>query len=154
MCSDYIAHLDGVTVIKGGWLNHHWAQMGYQLADSLSGFAYSFGGSCIILFALNLIPGCSLRASEESEVLGMDDAEIGEFAVSPPLSPILPGSSTYRRPQYDYVELTRDVVNGQLMEDNESKYSADRGSPMNLTEKVFAHSSTPDDEDIKAHASD
>lgn len=83
-CSNYIAHLDGVTVINGGWLNHHWAQMGYQLADSLSGFAYSFGGSCIILFALNLIPGCSLRASEESEVLGMDDAEIGEFAVSLP----------------------------------------------------------------------
>ncbi|KAA6411076.1 MAG: ammonium transporter [Lasallia pustulata] len=130
--ADYIAHLDGVTVIKGGWLNHHWEQMGYQLADSLSGFAYSFGGSCIILFALNLIPGCSLRASEESEVLGIDDAEIGEFA-------------------YDFVELNRDVLNGQLMEDNESKYSADRGSPTNLTEKVFAHSSNPDDDDIKAH---
>lgn len=32
---------------------------------------------------MNLIPGLSLRASEQAEVLGMDDAEIGEFAVSP-----------------------------------------------------------------------
>lgn len=95
--SDYIAHLDGVTVIKGGWLNHHWEQMGYQLADSLSGFAYSFGGSCIILFALNLIPGCSLRASEESEVLGIDDAEIGEFAVSLLVMPYFLESSTHQR---------------------------------------------------------
>lgn len=31
---------------------------------------------------MNLIPGLGLRASEEAEVLGMDDAEIGEFAVS------------------------------------------------------------------------
>ena len=56
--------------------------MGYQLADSFSGFAYSFFGSCIILFLINLIPGCHLRASEEAEVLGIDEAEIGEFAVS------------------------------------------------------------------------
>lgn len=31
---------------------------------------------------MNLIPGLSLRASEEDEILGIDDAEIGEFAVS------------------------------------------------------------------------
>ena len=31
---------------------------------------------------MNLIPGLGLRASEEAEVLGIDDAEIGEFAVS------------------------------------------------------------------------
>jgi Amt family ammonium transporter len=57
-------------------------QLGYQLADSASGFVYSFCGSCLILFLINLIPGCHLRASEEAEILGMDDAEIGEFAVS------------------------------------------------------------------------
>lgn len=31
---------------------------------------------------MNLIPGLSLRATEEQEILGIDDAEIGEFAVS------------------------------------------------------------------------
>ena len=81
--SDYIGHLDGRSgALYQGWLNHHWIQLAYQLADSVSGFVYSFGGSCIILFIMNLIPGLRLRASEEAEVLGMDDAEIGEFAVS------------------------------------------------------------------------
>lgn len=80
--SDYIAHLDGVTEIPGGWINHNYIQLGYQLADSVTGFAYSFVGTCIILFIMNLIPGLSLRAPEEDEILGIDDAEIGEFAVS------------------------------------------------------------------------
>lgn len=88
---DYIAHLDGFTIIPGGWLNHHWAQLGYQLADSFAGGAYSFLGTCTILFIMNLIPGLSLRASEEAEILGLDDTEIGEFA-------------------YDYVELAREVL--------------------------------------------
>ena len=73
---------------------------------------------------MNLIPGLRLRASEEAEVLGMDDAEIGEFA-------------------YDYVELTRDVLNGDaLVDDNESKYSADQDIPMSHRhEKNFSTSS-------------
>ena len=65
-----------------GAINGHWIQLAYQLADSVSGFAYSFGGSCIILFVLNWIPGFHLRLSEEDELMGADDAEIGEFAVS------------------------------------------------------------------------
>lgn len=84
--ADYIAHLDGSSQIDGGWLNRHWVQLGYQVADSVAGFAYAFGGTCIILFAMNLIPGLSLRASEDAEILGIDDAELGEFAVSSPLS--------------------------------------------------------------------
>jgi Amt family ammonium transporter len=103
-------------------------QLAYQLADSLSGFAYSFGGSCLILFVMNLIPGLGLRASEEAEVLGMDDAEIGEFA-------------------YDYVELMRDaIVGGEMMEEDESKYSS---SPIEMHEKAF--SSTTQEEDAKLH---
>jgi len=34
---------------------------------------------------MNFSPGLSLRASEEDEIMGIDDAEIGEFAVSPAL---------------------------------------------------------------------
>ncbi|KAJ9201292.1 hypothetical protein DTO166G4_6023 [Paecilomyces variotii] len=103
--ADYIAHLDGVTVIPGGWLNHHYIQLGYQLADSVSGFAYSFVLSCVILLILNFIPGLSLRASEEDEIMGIDDAEIGEFA-------------------YDYVEITRDVICGVEGSDHMSKHSS------------------------------
>jgi len=84
--SDYIAALDGASrgdlKIDGGWINHHWVQLGYQVADCVAGFAYAFGGTCIILFLMNLIPGLSLRASEQAEIMGIDDAELGEFAVS------------------------------------------------------------------------
>lgn len=80
--ADYIAHLDGTTVIPGGWLNHHWVQLGYQLADSVSGGLYSFVMTSVILFIMNLIPGMHLRAAEEAEILGIDDAEIGEFGKS------------------------------------------------------------------------
>lgn len=79
---DYIAALDGFTVIPGGFLNGHYVQLVHQLIDSVTGMAYSFGGSCIILFFINLIPGLRLRAREEEEIMGIDDAEIGEFAVS------------------------------------------------------------------------
>ena len=88
--SDYIAALDGYTVIPGGWLNHHWVQLGYQLAASLAAGTYAFGGTSIILLAMNYIPGLKLRSDEEEEVLGMDEVQLGEFA-------------------YDYVEVTRDV---------------------------------------------
>ncbi|KAH8652042.1 ammonium transporter AmtB-like domain-containing protein [Xylariales sp. PMI_506] len=86
--ADYIAHLDGITVIPGGWVNHNWVQLGYQIADSVSGFSYSFVLTCVILFIMNFIPGLSLRVAPEEEELGLDDGQLGEFA-------------------YDYVELQR-----------------------------------------------
>jgi ammonium transporter, Amt family len=36
-----IAALDK-SVIPGGWIDHHWIQIGYQLANSLSATLYSF----------------------------------------------------------------------------------------------------------------
>ncbi|KAH8697342.1 putative ammonium transporter [Talaromyces proteolyticus] len=107
--ADYIAHLDGVTVIPGGWLNHHYIQLAYQLADSVTGFAYSFGGTCIILLIMNFIPGLTLRSTEEDEIMGIDDAEIGEFA-------------------YDYVEITRDVIGsseGSVVPSGKASISSD-----------------------------
>lgn len=77
--------------IAGGWLNGHWIQIAYQLAGSFAGLAYSFIVSCAILAALDRIPGCRLRATDEAEVAGMDAAEMGEFA-------------------YDYVALTRELL--------------------------------------------
>jgi len=60
---------------------------------------------------MNLIPGLSLRATEEEEALGMDDAQLGEFA-------------------YDYVELRRepsDVIIGE--ENDENKGSLETTTP-------------------------
>lgn len=92
--ADYIAHLDGVTVIKGGWLNHNWRQVGIQLADAMAGMAWSFALSVVILTLISLvgrfIPALRLRATPQEEEAGIDDVEIGEFA-------------------YDYVELIRDI---------------------------------------------
>ncbi|KAK3366293.1 ammonium transporter AmtB-like domain-containing protein [Lasiosphaeria ovina] len=88
--ANYIAHLDGATVIAGGWVNQNYVQLGFQLADSVAGFSYSFVMTCVILFLMNLVPGLSLRVSAEEEELGLDDGQLGEFA-------------------YDYVELSRHV---------------------------------------------
>jgi Amt family ammonium transporter len=106
--ADYIAHLDGFSVIPGGWLNHHYIQLAYQLCDSVTGFSYSFGVTCIILFIMNLIPGLSLRASEEAEIAGIDEAEIGEFA-------------------YDFVEKERDFIHGRPFESEEAEVGPSPG---------------------------
>jgi ammonium transporter, Amt family len=37
-----VAGFDGITEIPGGWLDHHYIQLGYQVADSMSGLGYSF----------------------------------------------------------------------------------------------------------------
>lgn len=90
--SKTIAGLDEVTSISGGWVDGHWVQLAIQLADGVTGMTYSFAVSCAILFAISYIPGMHLRVSEQDEILGTDDCEVGEFA-------------------YDYVDLTRDVAN-------------------------------------------
>jgi Amt family ammonium transporter len=107
--ADYIAALDGISVIPGGWLNHNYIQLAYQLCDCVTGFTYSFGMTCIILFIMNLIPGLSLRASEEAEVLGIDEAEIGEFA-------------------YDFVEKERDYIHGHMEEGLEGAVASSSSS--------------------------
>jgi len=84
-----VAGFDG-TVIPGGWLDHHYIQLAYQLADSCAGFGYSFVMTTLILWVMHYIPGLRMRTSEESEILGMDDAEMGEFA-------------------YDYVGLEQEI---------------------------------------------
>ncbi|CAK4031196.1 ammonium transporter 1-like [Lecanosticta acicola] len=91
---DYVAHLDGTTTIPGGWLNGNWIQVPIQIADSVTGMAYSFLMTCGILLLISTLsrvfPALKLRASPAEEEMGIDDAEIGEFA-------------------YHYVELVRDV---------------------------------------------
>ncbi|OCH88521.1 ammonium transporter [Obba rivulosa] len=75
-----VADFDHITTIGGGWLDHHYIQLGFQLADSFSGLSYSFVVTTAILWVMHFIPGLRLRASEEAEILGIDDAEMGEFA--------------------------------------------------------------------------
>jgi hypothetical protein len=91
--ADYIIGLDGVStgLINGGWLNHNWKQPYIQFAYIVACTAYSFVVSAAIAWLINFVPGLKLRASEEAELLGMDDDQLGEFA-------------------YDYVEVRRDYL--------------------------------------------
>lgn len=90
--ASYIIGLDGVnTGMLGGWVDHQWVQLGKQIAYVVACTAYAFTVSTLIAFVINKIPGLHLRASEEAELLGMDDDQLGEFA-------------------YDYVEVRRDYL--------------------------------------------
>lgn len=91
--ANYIIGLDGVNVgtIPGGWIEHNWKQMYQQIAYIVACTAWAFCISALIAFVINKIPGLHLRASEEAELLGMDDDQLGEFA-------------------YDYVEVRRDYL--------------------------------------------
>ncbi|ODO08611.1 amt family ammonium transporter [Cryptococcus wingfieldii CBS 7118] len=75
-----VAGFDGITEIDGGWFDHNYVQLGYQIADLTAGFAYSFVMTTIICWILHFIPGLRLRASEDAEIVGIDDAYLGEFA--------------------------------------------------------------------------
>jgi ammonium transporter, Amt family len=91
--ADYIIGLDGVNagIINGGWLNHNYKQLYIQAAYIVAAAGYAFVMSAILALIVNFIPGLHLRASEEAELLGMDDDQLGEFA-------------------YDYVEVRRDYL--------------------------------------------
>jgi len=91
--ADYIIGLDGVStgLINGGFLNHNYKQLYIQLAYVVACTAYSFIVSAAIAWCVDKVPGLKLRASEEAELLGLDDDQLGEFA-------------------YDYVEVRRDYL--------------------------------------------
>lgn len=76
--SPSVAGLDGVTEIQGGWVAHHWRQLGLQLADICCISLWSFVVTYLICFCVNYIPGCKLRLDPEEEITGCDVMEIYE----------------------------------------------------------------------------
>ncbi|KZT67603.1 ammonium transporter [Daedalea quercina L-15889] len=78
--SELIA-LDGVnTSVPGGWIDRNWKQLYIQVAYVFATCGYSFVVTAIIAKTIDLIPGLALRTTPEMEAIGMDDAQIGEFA--------------------------------------------------------------------------
>jgi len=75
-----VAAYDGFTVISGGWLDHHWIQLPWHIADSTAGLSYSFAMTTLILWFMHIIPGLRLRLPEQTEVIGIDECEMGEYA--------------------------------------------------------------------------
>lgn len=86
-----IIGLDGVNSGATGGFDGKFAILGWQIAAIVAASAYAFVVSAIIAKAIDLVPGLKLRASEEAELLGMDDDQHGEFS-------------------YDYVEVRRDFL--------------------------------------------
>jgi Amt family ammonium transporter len=71
--ANYVPAMDGVNnAYKGGWYNRNWKQVGYQLAAASTCAAWSFVVSIILLFIINKIPGCHIRATEDDELRGLD----------------------------------------------------------------------------------
>jgi len=77
--ADYVTATDGATIIDGGWINHNWVQVGYQLAAITSTIAYTCVCTAIILLVQDKIPSLRLRLRPEEEELGTDMNQIGEF---------------------------------------------------------------------------
>lgn len=84
--ADYVAASDGGVAsdpslrIDGGWMNHHYRQLGWQLAGSCAVGGWAFVVTALILLIMDRIPKLKLRLKEDEELLGVDMVEIGEFA--------------------------------------------------------------------------
>ena len=81
-----ISGLDGAT-FQGGALDGVGVQVGRQLAEVCAISGYAFSVSCLLLYAINVVPGLRLRVDEETEVVGLDrmqfvDGEIGTCGMS------------------------------------------------------------------------
>ena len=89
----YVIGLDGVNtgILTGGFIDGNYKMLYVQIAYILACSGWAFCVSALLAYGISLIPGLHLRASEEAELLGMDDDQLGEFA-------------------YDYVEVRRDYL--------------------------------------------
>ncbi|BEI87795.1 uncharacterized protein CcaverHIS019_0105130 [Cutaneotrichosporon cavernicola] len=74
-----VAANDGFSKIPGGWIDRNWIQLGKQVAWVCVGCGWTFVVTIAIMFIINLIPGCKFRASEEAEIVGMDEVEHDEY---------------------------------------------------------------------------
>lgn len=79
--ADYVNATGGQysTPIDGGWINHHWKQVGYQLAAITAIGAWTCVVTAIILLTMNQIPWLKIRLSPEEEEQGTDITQIGEM---------------------------------------------------------------------------
>ena len=128
---DYVIGLDGVnTGVSnpttgtgvGGWPIGNYKQFYIQLAYIVAAVGYSFVMSALLAYLINWIPGLHLRASEEAELLGMDEDQCGEFA-------------------YDYVEVRRDYLAWGATNSHEGQEGEeDEGPPRHERYGVQAHS--------------
>ncbi|TPX72205.1 hypothetical protein SpCBS45565_g00587 [Spizellomyces sp. 'palustris'] len=66
--------------VEGGWMNGNFKQLWIHLYATLAVAAWSFCLTYIVFFLLDKTPGLHLRVKERHESLGLDLAQIGEYA--------------------------------------------------------------------------
>lgn len=115
---DWVIGLDGKTDHPGGWLSHHWKQIYKQIIYVLVCIGWTALITVMLAYIIDFIPGCKMRVSEDAEVRGIDEDQIGEFA-------------------YDYVEVRRDYLSWALpKESNDGQ--APMAPPPELTAQISA----------------
>ncbi|GJN93542.1 hypothetical protein Rhopal_006599-T1 [Rhodotorula paludigena] len=109
-----VTSFDGYSA-GGGWINHNYEQLGWQLASAVSAMAYAAVVTYLLLFIVDHIPGLSLRCSEDDEIIGLDEAHIGEHG-------------------YDFVSIRREI------DDTDDSHAGLSRTPSHLSnEKQGAH---------------
>ncbi len=76
--SKEVAAYSGLEVAGGAWFDGNWAQLGIQAAEALTGFAWAFVGSWLIIAAVDCVPGLEVLATDEDVVVGMDRSQMDE----------------------------------------------------------------------------
>ncbi|GAA5822384.1 hypothetical protein JCM3770_002374 [Rhodotorula araucariae] len=110
---DRVTSFDGVSS-GAGWLNHNYIALGYNLAGAVTIMAYTFVMTLVLCYIINWIPGLEMRASEDAEIMGMDEAECGEFA-------------------YDYLMIRKDMEENGLTTAAPSVHSQDASEKAPVT---------------------
>ncbi|KAK9473370.1 ammonium transporter AmtB-like domain-containing protein [Dipodascopsis tothii] len=71
--ANWVSRLDGMTEASG-WVDGHFVQLGYQLAEVAAIVGYTFVVSVVLLYAIDHIPGLKFRVDAETERDGLDAA--------------------------------------------------------------------------------
>ncbi|GAA94019.1 uncharacterized protein L969DRAFT_22364 [Mixia osmundae IAM 14324] len=74
-----VAANDGYLQIEGGWLDQNYKQLYKQIYWIFVAFGWTAIGTFLVMFVINLIPGMHFRASEDAEIIGMDEDQCNEF---------------------------------------------------------------------------
>lgn len=106
--SPTVAGYDNITEIEGGWIFHHWKQMGYQIAGVASICAWTFVITYSLCFLIDKIPGLKLRLTPEEEARGWDNVECLEALLEGQTS-----ESSSTSLQFDKVDYLQGEATGQ-----------------------------------------
>lgn len=118
---------------NGGWVTHHWVQLGYQVVGIVAVAAYSSVVSLILLFVVDYIPGMHLRIDkdfnrrrrreQEANRNEEEEASVEQTNAQFEMAEIL-GTDWYEfRGEYsmDFMEFIRNLIPGDYTEEIDEK---------------------------------